>query len=58
VLLDARTWKSGQNSSNFVEQINQAYRLGVHLICVHEQPSLVGPTRHACEFSQMVRCTE
>ena len=28
-------------------------RLGVHMLCVHEFPSLVGPPRHECEFALM-----
>ena len=30
-------------------------RLGVHICCVHEFPSLVGPPRHECEFGLMFR---
>jgi hypothetical protein len=55
VLLDARTWTSGKDSTQFVEHIHEAYSLGVHLVCIHERPSVVGAPRHACEFAQMVR---
>jgi hypothetical protein len=54
ILLDERTWTSGVDTATFVEQIHKAMRIGVHLICAHEFPSVVGPPRHACDFSQMV----
>ena len=53
VLLDARTWTSGEATAKFVEHIHEAMRLGVHLNCVHEFPSAVGPPRHECEFGLM-----
>jgi len=53
ILLDERTWTSGVDTATFVEQIHKAMRIGVHLICAHEFPSVVGPPRHACDFSQM-----
>ena len=30
-------------------------RAGVHLLCVHEFPSVVGPPRHECDFALMFR---
>ena len=53
VLLDSRTWTSGEDTAKFVEHIHEAMRLGVHLNCVHEFPSVVGPPRHECEFGLM-----
>ena len=53
VLLDSRTWTSGETTANFVEHIHEAMRLGVHLNCAHEFPSAVGPPRHECEFGLM-----
>jgi len=53
VLLDARTWTSGEDTAKLVEHIHQAMRVGVHLNCVHEFPAVVGPPRHECEFGFM-----
>jgi len=53
VLLDARTWTSGEDTAKFVEHIHLAMRAGVHLNCVHEFPAVVGPHRHECEFGLM-----
>ena len=30
---------------------------GVHVLCVHEFPSVVGPPRHACEFGTVMAST-
>ena len=54
VLLDARTWTSGDDTAKFVEHIHQAMSVGVHLNCIHEFPAVVGPPRHECEFGLMV----
>ena len=53
VLLDERTWTSGDDTAKFVEHIHEAMRLGVHLNCIHEFPSVVGAPRHECEFGLM-----
>jgi len=53
VLLDDRTWKSGETTDRFVADMERAMRLGVHMQCTHEFPSVVGPPRHACEFALM-----
>ena len=53
MLLDDRTWTSGDDTGELVEHIHEAMRAGVHIACVHEFPSLVGPPRHECEFSLM-----
>jgi len=50
VLLDARTFTSGDDTAKFVEHMHEAMRVGVHLNCIHEFPSVVGPPRHECEF--------
>ena len=55
VLLDERTWTSGDDTAKLVEHIHAAMRIGVHINCVHESPSVIGPPRHACEFGRMVR---
>jgi len=47
VLLDDRTWTSGKMTAKFVEHIHEAMKIGVHINCVHEFPSMVGPPRHA-----------
>ena len=54
VLLDTRTFTSGEDTAMLVEHIHQAMRIGVHLNCVHEFPAVVGPPRHECEFGLMV----
>jgi len=53
VLLDDRTWTSGEDTAQFVEHLHAAMRVGVHLNCIHEFPSVVGPPRHECEFGLM-----
>jgi len=53
VLLDERTWTSGDDTAKFVEHIHAAMRAGVHLNCIHEFPAVVGPPRHECEFALM-----
>jgi len=53
VLLDERTWTSGDTTAKLVEHIHEAMRLGVHLNCAHEFPAVVGPPRHECEFGLM-----
>jgi len=55
VLLDERTWTSGDDTAAFVEHIHDAMRTGVHILCVHEFPAVVGPTRFECEFDYMFR---
>jgi hypothetical protein len=55
VLLDKRTWTSGANTASFVEHVHKVMRVGLHIICVHELPAVVGPHRHACDFALMVR---
>ena len=50
VLLDARTFTSGDDTAKFVEHMHEAMRVGVHLNCIHEFPSVVGPPRYECEF--------
>ena len=53
LLLDKRTWTSGEVTAKLVDDIHAALRAGVHILCVHEFPSVVGPPRHECEFSHM-----
>jgi len=53
VLLDERTWTSGADTGKFVEHVHEAMRTGLHIVGVHELPSLVGPPRHACDFGRM-----
>jgi len=53
VLLDQRTWTSGDDTAKFVEHIHEAMRIGVHLNCIHEFPAVVGPRRFECEFGLM-----
>jgi len=50
VLLDDRTFTSGEDTAKFMEHVHDAMRAGVHLNCIHEFPSVVGPPRHECEF--------
>ena len=50
VLLDERTFTSGDDTAKLIEHILEAMRIGVHVNCIHEFPSVVGPPRHACEF--------
>jgi hypothetical protein len=53
VLLDERTWTSGEDTAKFVAHIHAAMHIGVHMLCVHEFPSVCGPARHAVEFHRM-----
>jgi len=53
VLLDERTWTSGEDTAQLVEHIHCSMRAGVHIICAHEFPSVVGPPRHECDFDKM-----
>ena len=55
LLLDERTWTSGEDTAQFVEHVHCAMRTGLHICCAHESPSVVGPLRHACDFDRMVR---
>jgi hypothetical protein len=54
VLLDERTWTSGEDTAKLVDHIHSAMRIGVPIVCAHEFPSVVGQPRHECEFDQMV----
>jgi len=53
VLLDERTYTSGEDTAKFIDHVHAAMRSGVHLNCIHEFPSVVGPPRHECEFALM-----
>ena len=53
VLLDKRTWTSGEDTAKLVEHIHTAMKLGVRVSCVHEFPGVVGPPRHECDFGLM-----
>ena len=50
VLLDDRTFTSGEDTAKFIEHIHEGMRIGVHMNCIHEFPSVVGPPRHECDF--------
>ena len=54
LLLDDRTWTSGM-TPKLVEEIEGAMAAGIHMLCVHEFPSVVGPPRHECDFGLMFR---
>jgi hypothetical protein len=60
LLLDKRTWTwtSGEDTAQLVEHIHLAMRKGVHILCAHEFPSMVGPPRNECEFGHMVSLAE
>ena len=53
VLLDSRTWTSGETTTKLIEEIESAISAGIHLLCVHEFQSVVGPARHECDFALM-----
>jgi len=53
MLLDARTYTSGEDTAKLIEHVHAAMRAGVHINCIHEFPSVVGPPRHECEFGRM-----
>jgi hypothetical protein len=55
VLLDDRTWTSGETTAKFIEEIESGMAAGIHMLCVHEFPSVVGPPRHECDFALMFR---
>ena len=57
VLLDKRTWTSGENTFRLGEHIEAAVRLGLPICCAHEFPSLVGSPRHALEFGLVFDAT-
>merc|ERR1719271_1723889 len=50
VLLDDRTFTSGEYTAKFVEHMHEGMCVGVHMNCIHEFPAVVGPPRHECEF--------
>ena len=49
------TWTSGEVSAAFVKEIEAAQKLGIHLLAVHEFPSILDdssvPNRGACHFN-------
>jgi len=53
VLLDERTWTSGDDTAELVKHVHEAIRAGVNIVCVHEFLAVVGPERHACDFGRM-----
>ena len=53
VHLDASTWTSGAQTAALVEEIHAAMRIGVHIVCIHEFPGVIGPERYSCEFALM-----
>ena len=55
VVLDERTWTSGEDTAKLVDHIHIAMRLGVHVNCVHERPAVVGPPRCAGEANRARR---
>ena len=34
-------------------QLESGMAEGIHMLCVHEFPSVVGPPRHECDFAKM-----
>jgi hypothetical protein len=55
VYLTTKTWTNGKHSTELAREIGKARRKGVHLLLVHELPSLildddVGTDRGACDF--------
>jgi hypothetical protein len=57
VLLDARTWTSGEDTFQLGSHVEEALRSGVHLCCAHEAPSLLGTQRFASEFKTILDAT-
>ena len=51
--LDDRTWTSGETTAKLIAEIESGMAEGIHMLCVHEFPSVVGPPRHACDFAKM-----
>ena len=54
IYLTSATWTSGEESAAFTREVEEAQRLGIHLLLVHEFPSAVediGTTRGACNFN-------
>ena len=52
--LTSATWTTAEHSISFAREVAQAQRLGVHLLLVHEFPSVMdeaGSTRGACDFN-------
>lgn len=55
--LTAKTWTNGEHSKEFAREIAKSARKGVHLLLVHEFPSVVdegqrdGTKRGACDFN-------
>ena len=53
--LTSATWTRGEASAAFAREVEEAQRLGVHLLLVHEFPSVLddegASTRGACDFN-------
>ena len=51
VYLTALTWRSGETSDQFADEVRRAMDLGVSMLLVHEMPGVGGQeARHGCEF--------
>jgi hypothetical protein len=54
--LTSATWTSGEVSAQFAHEIVEAHRLGVHLLPMHEFPSMMDDARtsqrRACDFNE------
>jgi len=54
VYLTSDTWRSGERSRTFGDEVKRAMLEGVHLLLAHEMPGVGGSqTRAACDFSTM-----
>ena len=52
--LTSRTWRSGDSSEAFAEELMSAMDLGVRILLAHEMPGVGGQElRHACEFGTL-----
>ena len=51
VYLTALTWRSGETSAQFADEVRRAMDMAVPLLLVHEMPGVGGQeARHGCEF--------
>ena len=53
VLLDNRTWTSGQATAALVKDVYAAMQIGLNICCAHERPSVVAMRSNACSFDRM-----
>ena len=56
VYLTSLTWTSGDPSSAFAEEVQEAMGKGIHLILAHEMEGFGEADRKGCKFELMFAC--